>query len=513
MKAASSTRNSPAWSDIADAITPGPVLLCNESFSSTNEREGSRSRQMAPAGAAHPRILRHPQYDFAHSRFALGRDDWLFLRAEQRARTELQLQRSHRANRSRGNSYGEEPLRKRFRSASRRLNLRHTVAAGVPGNAGWRHDGLLPARLRPAGIVRPQPPRLARAFGSAPGTTRYSSPSRFADAVARIFRSPRNAALPCGSTRRTCTTKPCSASSFRLPDACPACRFDDLRFARQSAYAARSSLTLPAGSAVPRSFSRGCCPPAPGTAPRFWRALPQGGLEDAAELPRSQPSRRGRAARTRRRPPTLRILPHHAGAQVRSGQRPAAMHARSASTRSPRPPALDRQRPQRRGVRTGGAVCFPAYPTGPRARGRRAGNENDPGGGRTRARPRRLATSQGDRGPDPLARPEDVALRDSRDPRQPPQRQRAQSRQPTRRAPSLPRLQTALAHRALTSPSPGCLNAWRMAGAGTRKTNRQPVHEAFLPAVCLLAPRGGCAPPDGPATRSPAGWVAASALS
>ncbi|MFB0934972.1 MAG: hypothetical protein QMB52_04310 [Propionivibrio sp.] len=75
-------------SDIADAITPDSVLLCNESFSSTNEREGSEIARQVVDALLERRIrvffVTH-QYDFAHSRFALGRDDWLFLRAERRA--------------------------------------------------------------------------------------------------------------------------------------------------------------------------------------------------------------------------------------------------------------------------------------------------------------------------------------------------------------------------------------------------------------------------------------------
>ena len=74
-------------SDIADAITPDSVLLFNESFSSTNEREGSEIARQVVDALLERRIrvffVTH-QYNFAHSRFALGRDDWLFLRAERR---------------------------------------------------------------------------------------------------------------------------------------------------------------------------------------------------------------------------------------------------------------------------------------------------------------------------------------------------------------------------------------------------------------------------------------------
>ena len=50
-------------SAIADAIAPDCVLLCNESFAATNEREGAEiARQVVRAlvGARHPGALRHP---------------------------------------------------------------------------------------------------------------------------------------------------------------------------------------------------------------------------------------------------------------------------------------------------------------------------------------------------------------------------------------------------------------------------------------------------------------------
>ena len=60
------------------------MLLCNESFSSTNEREGSEiGRQVATAmidsGVKLIFVTHH--YDLAHELHASGRDDILFLRA------------------------------------------------------------------------------------------------------------------------------------------------------------------------------------------------------------------------------------------------------------------------------------------------------------------------------------------------------------------------------------------------------------------------------------------------
>jgi hypothetical protein len=74
-------------SSIADAVRPNALVLFNESFASTNEREGSEvARQVV-------RALREKGikvffvthlYDFAHSLFVERTDDMLFLRAERR---------------------------------------------------------------------------------------------------------------------------------------------------------------------------------------------------------------------------------------------------------------------------------------------------------------------------------------------------------------------------------------------------------------------------------------------
>ena len=72
-------------SEIADQIRPGGLLLCNESFASTNEREGSEiGRQVARAmteGGVDVFYVTH-LYDLAH-RFEIEADgEVLFLRAE-----------------------------------------------------------------------------------------------------------------------------------------------------------------------------------------------------------------------------------------------------------------------------------------------------------------------------------------------------------------------------------------------------------------------------------------------
>ena len=71
-------------SKIAGHITPGSLLLCNESFASTNEREGSEiARQIV-----HAMLDKHMKvvfvthmYDLAHGFHAQGLDTALFLRA------------------------------------------------------------------------------------------------------------------------------------------------------------------------------------------------------------------------------------------------------------------------------------------------------------------------------------------------------------------------------------------------------------------------------------------------
>ena len=72
-------------SHIADEITPDSILLCNESFASTNEREGSEiARQVVRAMLdKHVKVffVTH-MYDLAHSFHTQQLDTALFLRAE-----------------------------------------------------------------------------------------------------------------------------------------------------------------------------------------------------------------------------------------------------------------------------------------------------------------------------------------------------------------------------------------------------------------------------------------------
>ena len=72
-------------SAIADEITPGCLLLCNESFAATNEREGSEiARQVIRAmldSGVKVFFVTH-LYDLAHTLHAQRHDTTLFLRAE-----------------------------------------------------------------------------------------------------------------------------------------------------------------------------------------------------------------------------------------------------------------------------------------------------------------------------------------------------------------------------------------------------------------------------------------------
>jgi hypothetical protein len=102
-------------SAIADEITPGSLLLCNESFASTNEREGSEiARQVVRAMLAR-RIkvffVTH-MYDLAHGFHSQQLDGALFLRAERQhdGRRTFRLSEGEPLP----TSYGEDSYRRIF---------------------------------------------------------------------------------------------------------------------------------------------------------------------------------------------------------------------------------------------------------------------------------------------------------------------------------------------------------------------------------------------------------------
>ena len=75
-------------SGIADALTPGSLLLFNESFAATNEREGSEIARQIVRALLETRVkiffVTH-LYEFAHAFWEDKLDNAAFLRAERRA--------------------------------------------------------------------------------------------------------------------------------------------------------------------------------------------------------------------------------------------------------------------------------------------------------------------------------------------------------------------------------------------------------------------------------------------
>ena len=75
-------------SGIVDALTPDSMLLFNESFAATNEREGSEIARQIVRALLETRVkvffVTH-QYEFAHGLWADKMDSAVFLRAEREA--------------------------------------------------------------------------------------------------------------------------------------------------------------------------------------------------------------------------------------------------------------------------------------------------------------------------------------------------------------------------------------------------------------------------------------------
>ena len=74
--------------EIAEWVRPNSMLLFNESFASTNEREGSEIARQIVSALLERRVkvffVTH-QYQFSHDFFASKREDVLFLRADRQA--------------------------------------------------------------------------------------------------------------------------------------------------------------------------------------------------------------------------------------------------------------------------------------------------------------------------------------------------------------------------------------------------------------------------------------------
>jgi hypothetical protein len=128
-------------SDIVDVIAPYSLLLFNESFAATNEREGSEiARQIVTALLERPNkvaFVSH-QFAFSHGLFESRRESTLFLRAERRddgQRTFKLIEREPLST-----SFGEDVYREVFadeeesdRTAALRLKVE---ALDIPPRAG-----------------------------------------------------------------------------------------------------------------------------------------------------------------------------------------------------------------------------------------------------------------------------------------------------------------------------------------------------------------------------------------
>jgi hypothetical protein len=121
-------------SAIADEIKPRALLLCNESFASTNEREGSEIARQVVRAMLDKKVkvffVTH-MYDLAHGFHVQGRDDAIFLRAERQddgSRTFKLAEREPLPT-----SYGEDSYRRIFgaRTAGQDAPGRSRVASSA----------------------------------------------------------------------------------------------------------------------------------------------------------------------------------------------------------------------------------------------------------------------------------------------------------------------------------------------------------------------------------------------
>ena len=113
---------------VADQIKPGALLLCNESFASTNEREGSEIARQVMRAMLEKQIkvffVTH-MYDLAHSFHTQRSPVALFLRAERQADGSRTFKL--REGEPLPTSYGEDSYRRIFGGA---LASAETAASG-----------------------------------------------------------------------------------------------------------------------------------------------------------------------------------------------------------------------------------------------------------------------------------------------------------------------------------------------------------------------------------------------
>ena len=118
--------------DIVNILTPRALILFNESFAATNEREGSEiGRQIVSAllERAHKVAFVSHQYDFAHSFYASRPDSALFLRADRQedGRRTFKLVEGEPL----GTSFGEDVYRDIFQGG-KALEFAAMTAAEAP---------------------------------------------------------------------------------------------------------------------------------------------------------------------------------------------------------------------------------------------------------------------------------------------------------------------------------------------------------------------------------------------
>jgi DNA mismatch repair ATPase MutS len=120
-------------SDIVDHITSNSIVLFNESFAATNEREGSEIARQIVSALLEKRIkvffVTH-LYEFSHSLFDKRMNNALFLRAER----ETKGKRTYKLTEGDplDTSYGEDSYLKVFGGEGSLPNERSAISGDLP---------------------------------------------------------------------------------------------------------------------------------------------------------------------------------------------------------------------------------------------------------------------------------------------------------------------------------------------------------------------------------------------
>lgn len=128
--------------DIAESVRPNAMVLFNESFAATNEREGSEVARQITSALLERNVkiffVTH-QYQFAHGFFTSMREDVLFLRADRQAdgtRTFRLVEAPPLKT-----SYGEDLYREIFEDqANERSDEGEGRVAGIDGDVSHEVD-------------------------------------------------------------------------------------------------------------------------------------------------------------------------------------------------------------------------------------------------------------------------------------------------------------------------------------------------------------------------------------